>query len=117
MSKTSCAARCSRGSVQGVLRAPAEGEGGVAHHENLSAAAAADSLEATADYSLGVQALQRLAAEICCQTLEHFSECMFAELEGLYGPLPMHLWLRKCDPPIHGFMGTVSLERWRRKPF
>ena len=41
MSKTSCAARCSRGSVQGVLRAPAEGEGGVAHHENLSAAASA----------------------------------------------------------------------------
>ena len=35
MSKTSCAARCSRGSVQGVLRAPAEGEGGVAHREDL----------------------------------------------------------------------------------
>jgi hypothetical protein len=31
MSKTSCAARCSRGSVQGVLRAPAEGEGGVVY--------------------------------------------------------------------------------------
>ena len=41
MSMTSCAARCSRGSVQGVLRAPAEGEGGVAHRENLSAAASA----------------------------------------------------------------------------
>ena len=41
MSKTSCAARCSGGSVHGVLRAPAEGEGGVAHRENLSAAAAA----------------------------------------------------------------------------
>ena len=41
MSKTSCAARCSRGSVQGVLRAPAEGEGGVAHREDLSATAAA----------------------------------------------------------------------------
>ena len=43
MSKTSCAARCSRGSVQGVLRAPAEGEGGVARapaeREYLSAAA------------------------------------------------------------------------------
>ena len=36
MSKTSCAARCSRGSVQGVLRAPAEGEGGVAHHTRTS---------------------------------------------------------------------------------
>ena len=33
MSMTSCAARCLRGSVQGVLRAPAEGEGGVAHRE------------------------------------------------------------------------------------
>ena len=41
MSKTSCAARCSRGSVQGVLRAPAEGEGGVAHRENFSATASA----------------------------------------------------------------------------
>ena len=41
MSKTSCAARCSRGSVQGVLRTPAEGEGGVAHRENFSAAASA----------------------------------------------------------------------------
>ena len=39
MSKTSCAARCSRGSVQGVLRAPAEGEGGVAHREDLAATA------------------------------------------------------------------------------
>ena len=41
MSKTSCAARCSRGSVQGVLRTPAEGEGEVAHRENFSAAASA----------------------------------------------------------------------------
>ena len=41
MSKTSCAARCSRGSVQDVLRAPAEGEGGVAHREDLAATASA----------------------------------------------------------------------------
>ena len=41
--RRSCSARCSRGSVQGVLRAPAEGEGGVARapaeREYLSAAA------------------------------------------------------------------------------
>ena len=41
MSKTSYAARCSRGSVQGVLRALAEGEGGVAHREGLAATASA----------------------------------------------------------------------------
>ena len=41
MSKTSCAARCSIRSVQGMLRAPAEGEGGLARREDLTAAAAA----------------------------------------------------------------------------
>ena len=52
MSKKSCgAARCSRGSVQGVLRAPAEGEGGVAHREDLAATASA-----TLDRSAGTVA-------------------------------------------------------------
>ena len=41
MSKTSCASRCSRRSVQGALRAPAEGEGRLARREDLTAAAAA----------------------------------------------------------------------------
>ena len=86
-------------------------------HLDLSHSASADSLAATADYSLGVQALQRLGAEISCLTLEHFSERIFEELEGIYGALSMHLWLSKCHAPIPGFTGTVTLERWRRKPF
>ena len=89
----------------------------LALHLDLSESARADSLAATADYSLGVQALQRLASEITCHTLEHFSERMFEELEGIYGAMPMHLRLSKCHAPIPGFAGTVSLERWRRKPF
>ena len=89
----------------------------LALHLDLSKSARADSLAATADYSLGVQALQRLASEITCHTLEHFSERMFEELEGIYGAMPMHLRLSKCHAPIPGFAGTVSLERWRRKPF
>ena len=84
---------------------------------DLSAAARSDDLSATADYSLAVQALQRLAAQICCHTIEHFSDCILEALERLYGPLPMHLILSKCNPPIPGFTGSVSLERWRRKPF
>ena len=55
MSKTSCAARCSRGSVQGVLRAPAEGEGGVAHREDLAATASA-TLERSATVAHGKRA-------------------------------------------------------------
>ncbi len=89
----------------------------LALHLDLSESARADSLAATADYSLGVQALQRLASKITCHTLEHFSERMFEELEGIYGAMPMHLRLSKCHAPIPGFAGTVSLERWRRKPF
>ena len=57
MSKTSCAARCSRGSVQGVLRAPAEGEGGVAHREDLAATASA-----TLEWSAGTVAHGKRAA-------------------------------------------------------
>lgn len=88
----------------------------LALHLDLSGAAALDALEATADYSLAVNALQVLAAEIRCQTIEHFSERVFEVLESLYGALPMHLRLSKCSPPIAGFNGTVSIERWRNRP-
>ena len=57
MSKTSCAARCSRRSVKGVLRAPAEGEGGVARREDLTATAAA-----TLERSAGTVAQGTMAA-------------------------------------------------------
>ena len=83
---------------------------------DLSRAAASDALAATADYSLAVTALQGLAAEIRCETIEHFSERVFETLERLYGALPMHLRLSKCSPPIAGFTGTVSVERWRNRP-
>ena len=56
MSKTSCAARCSRGSVQGVLRAPAEGESGVAHREDLAATASATLERSTGTVAHGKRA-------------------------------------------------------------
>ena len=56
MSKKSCAACCSRGSVQGVLRAPAEGEGGVAHREDLAATASATLERSTGTVAQGKRA-------------------------------------------------------------
>ena len=88
----------------------------LALHLDITEAASADSLEATADYSLAVKALQTLASDIQCQTIEHFSERMFDVLEQLYGSIPIQLRLSKCRPPIPGFDGTVSIERWRRQP-
>ena len=80
---------------------------------DLSESARLDDLSATADYSLAVLALQALVRELCCLTIERFSEEVFEVLERLYGPLPMHLLLQKCNPPIAGFTGTVAIERRR----
>ena len=80
---------------------------------NLKTPAKSDDLSATADYSLAVRALQTMVSELCCLTIERFSEEVFVVLERLYGPLPMHLVLQKCHPPIAGFTGSVAIERRR----
>ena len=80
---------------------------------DLSESAKLDDLSATADYSRAVLALQALVRELCCLTIERFSEEVFVVLERRYGPLPMHLVLQKCHPPIAGFTGTVAVERRR----
>ncbi len=83
---------------------------------DLSEAAKADNLRATADYSQAVRALQQMVRGLRCSTIERFSEEVFEELDRLYGPLPIHLILQKCNPPIPGFTGAVAIERWRHWP-
>ena len=50
MSKTSCALRCSRRSVQRALRAPAEGEGGGGVSDIMMRKCAGERLRATAEH-------------------------------------------------------------------
>ena len=83
---------------------------------DLQAAARSDVLTDTADYSLAVQAVQALASELRCRTIEHFSERVLERLANLYGSVPMRLVLRKTVPPIPGFSGTVAIERHRHWP-
>jgi dihydroneopterin aldolase len=83
---------------------------------DLQAAARSDVLTDTADYSLAVQAVQALASELRCRTIEHFSERVLDRLANLYGPVPIRLVLRKTKPPIPGFSGTVAIERYRHWP-
>ncbi|MDA0258332.1 MAG: dihydroneopterin aldolase [Cyanobacteria bacterium] len=80
---------------------------------DLSRAAAADDLASSLDYSVAIQALQRLAREIRCLTIEHFSEQVLDRLEQLYGPVPVRLMLSKCAAPVPGFDGRVAVERCR----
>ncbi|WP_320676539.1 dihydroneopterin aldolase [Prochlorococcus sp. MIT 1300] len=84
---------------------------------DLDRSANDDDLDATADYSIAIRELQRLAFRISCLTLEHFSEEIFILLEDLYGPIPMWVLLRKCSAPVPAFFGTVGVERRRNFPF
>ena len=83
---------------------------------DLDKAALDDDLNATADYSLAIGAMQRLSFELTCFTIEHFSERLLVLLEDLYGPLPMRVLVRKCAAPVPGFSGSVAVERCRHWP-
>ncbi len=80
---------------------------------DLDKASKADDLAETADYSLAIRSLQHLASEIRCFTLEHFNERILDVLEELYGQVKMRVVVQKCNVPLSGFTGTVSVERYR----
>lgn len=81
---------------------------------DLSRAAAEDDLSGSYDYVSAIEALRQLSRTLVCQTLEHFSERILDTLEQLYGPIPLRLELVKCQAPIAGFDGSVSVRRQRR---
>ena len=72
-----------------------------------------DQLDKTLDYSQVVIAVQKLSYEIKCQTIEYFSDQILNLIESLSGPIPMKIVLKKCSPPIHGFTGSVLIEKKR----
>ena len=80
---------------------------------DLESAALNDDLSKTADYSHAIKSIQQLSLEINCLTIEHFSEVILEMLESLYGDVPIKISLKKCNPPIDGFSGSVSITRSR----
>ena len=80
---------------------------------DLGAAAAHDELAGSFDYALAITSLQRQSRTVRCLTIEHYSEQILDLLEQLYGPIAIRLELFKCQPPIPGFQGRVSVLRQR----
>ena len=72
-----------------------------------------DQLDKSIDYSEVIKAIQNLSFEIKCLTIEYFSDQILNLLESLYGQVPMKIMLKKCSPPIHGFTGSVLIEKKR----
>jgi len=83
---------------------------------DLEPAGRSDDLSLSLDYALGIQALQAQARELRCLTLEHYAEQVMDRLEQLYGPVPLRVEICKCQAPVPGFGGSVSVERWRHRP-
>lgn len=80
---------------------------------DLGPAGRSDDLAHSHDYALAIEALQLLASQLRCRTLEHFAERALDELERLYGSLPLRVQVLKCRAPVAGFGGSVAVERWR----
>ena len=80
---------------------------------DLDEASKLDQLDKSIDYSEAVKVVQKLSYEIKCLTIEYFSDQILNLLESLYGNAPMKIMLKKCSPPIHGFSGSVLIEKKR----
>ena len=72
-----------------------------------------DQLDKSVDYSEAIQAVQKLSLDIKCLTIEYFSGQILNLLESLYGSIPIKILLKKCNPPIKGFTGSVLIEKKR----
>ncbi len=72
-----------------------------------------DQLDQSIDYSVAIKEVKKLSFEIKCLTIEYFSDQILNLLESLYGPVPVHILLTKCSPPIPGFTGCVLIEKKR----
>ena len=80
---------------------------------DLAPAGRADDLSLTVDYGLAVAAIRACGEKVVCHTVERFSEQLLDQVGEVYGACPVRLVLRKCHPPIPGFDGSISVERWR----
>ena len=80
---------------------------------DLDEASKLDQLDKSIDYSEVIKVVQKLSFEIKGLTIEYFSDQILNVLESLYGKVPMNIRLKKCSPPIHGFTGSVLIEKKR----
>ncbi|MYF35323.1 MAG: dihydroneopterin aldolase [Synechococcus sp. SB0678_bin_12] len=80
---------------------------------DLAPAGRADDLSLTVDYGQAVAAIRACGEQVVCHTVECFSEQLLDQVGEVYGACPVRLILRKCHPPIPGFDGSISVERWR----
>ena len=70
-----------------------------------------DDIEKTIDYSKLVQILKDQSKKICCFTIEKYSNEILEIIDQEFKISKIKIVLTKCNPPITGFDGIVSIVR------
>ena len=70
-----------------------------------------DDIEKTIDYSKLVQILKDQSKKIYCFTIEKYSNAILEIINKKFRLTKIKIILTKCNPPIAGFDGKVSIVR------
>jgi len=70
-----------------------------------------DDIKKTVDYSKLVQILKDQSKKICCYTIEKYSNAILEIIDQEFKLSKIKIILTKCNPPITGFDGKVSIVR------
>ena len=70
-----------------------------------------DDIKSTVDYSKLVKILKYHSKNICCFTIEKYSNEILKIIDEEIQLSRIKIILRKCNPPITGFDGEVSIVR------
>ena len=70
-----------------------------------------DDINKTVDYSKLVEILKDQSKKICCFTIEKYSNTILEIINQEFKLSKIKIILTKCNPPITGFDGKVSIIR------
>tara|TARA_B100000073_G_C23519351_1_gene487222 strand:+ start:191 stop:553 length:363 start_codon:yes stop_codon:yes gene_type:complete len=68
-----------------------------------------DNLATSIDYSILIDLIKNLARNFSCFTIEKFSDEILHTVNQKFKPTRIKIILTKCNPPINGFNGEVSI--------
>ena len=74
-----------------------------------------DDLGATLDYSLIIKEIKDHSKNFSCLTIEKYSEEIIKIIHSGFKPDRIKISLTKCQPPIDGFNGKVSIVKFFEK--
>tara|TARA_Y100001978_G_scaffold194683_1_gene202061 strand:- start:413 stop:775 length:363 start_codon:yes stop_codon:yes gene_type:complete len=70
-----------------------------------------DDINSTIDYSILINLLKTHAKDFSCKTIEKYSHEISQLIFKRFKPQRLKVSLTKCNPPIIGFNGQVSITR------